>query len=117
MEDFTVDRKKIVWLTALAGVLALVCAKRNRGPHRGRHLRGPQGHRNGSSRGFRGIRRGETKLYDCRQRREYVVRQRCFSIRVEESVRRRHSDGGHLLSRQRSERTPKSGAHDPAKLG
>src|SRR6202171_5362271 len=29
MEDFTVDRKKIVWLTALAGVLALVCATRN----------------------------------------------------------------------------------------
>ncbi len=29
MEEFTVDRKKIVWLTALAGALALVCAARN----------------------------------------------------------------------------------------
>src|SRR6202045_1796282 len=29
MEEFTVDRKKIVWLTALAGVLALVSAARN----------------------------------------------------------------------------------------
>src|SRR6267378_5639729 len=29
MEDFTVDGKKIVWLTALAGVLALVCAAQN----------------------------------------------------------------------------------------
>src|SRR5258706_10239592 len=29
MEDFTVDGKKIVWLTALTGVLALVCAAQN----------------------------------------------------------------------------------------
>src|SRR5713226_2724121 len=29
MEEFTVDRKKIVWLTALAGALALVCAARD----------------------------------------------------------------------------------------
>src|SRR5260370_2980610 len=29
MEEFTVDRKKIVWLTALAGAFALVCAARN----------------------------------------------------------------------------------------
>ena len=29
MEDFTVDGKKIVWLTALAGALALVCAAQN----------------------------------------------------------------------------------------
>src|SRR3984893_64225 len=29
MEDFTVDRKNIVWLTALAGVLALACAAQN----------------------------------------------------------------------------------------
>src|SRR5260370_19249605 len=29
MEEFTVDRKKIVWLTALAGAFALVCAVRN----------------------------------------------------------------------------------------
>src|SRR5258708_28288130 len=29
MEEFTVDRKKIVWLPALAGVLALVYAARN----------------------------------------------------------------------------------------
>ena len=29
MEDFTVDGKKIVWLTAVAGVLALVCASQN----------------------------------------------------------------------------------------
>src|SRR5260370_4179789 len=29
MEEFTVDRKKIVWLTALAGAFALVCAARD----------------------------------------------------------------------------------------
>lgn len=29
MEDFTVDRKNIVWLTALAGVLSLACAAQN----------------------------------------------------------------------------------------
>src|SRR5438445_651289 len=54
-------------------------------PNGDRPFRGPWRRWQRSSRGVRGIRRGEAQLHHCWQRREYVVCQRCFPIRVEES--------------------------------